>query len=137
MRKLFPKTSNHSFFLLSAFLAIFYTGCGDQQARQESTVSVETEVDFLLRMREERFISSNPDYGYLHIADINGLRHWGLYEHAPCRLEFPGVHIGAAPRLEFSIGILPEAWDHPGDGVRFEISAAASDGTSRLLYSEY
>ncbi|MBN2327833.1 MAG: sulfatase [Candidatus Omnitrophica bacterium] len=137
MHKQISLHSIYTFFLLSACLAALFAGCGEQQARRESTVSVDTEVDFVLRMREERFTTSNPNFGYLNIVEINGLRHWGIYEHAPCRLEFPDVYIGTAPRLEFSIGILPGAWEKPGDGVRFEISAVASDESSQILYSEY
>ncbi len=119
-----------------AFLCLFLCSCSPKDT-PPATVRIGTEMDFLLRMEEGKCTVSNPEYGKLTTGQINDIVHWGFFEHAPCRIEFPDIDIGPQPQLSFSIGILPHAWENSGDGVRFQVSAVLPSQETRILYSQY
>ncbi len=111
--------------------------CAPRQEPVETTVSVDTETDFTLRMEEGDCTIRDPKLAAFQMEVIDGVRHWGIFEHAPNRIEFPDVSIGPDAALEFAIGILPGAWSHPGDGVRFQISSISPLSGNQILYSRY
>jgi len=118
-------------------VSVFFSACGQPDQPLPVSVFVETETDFLLRLEENHYTASNPGLVKADTAVIGGIRHWGIFEHAPNRIEFPDVYIGSDARLEFAIGILEGAWGHGGDGVRFQISAVRPGQTPQILYSRY
>lgn len=113
------------------------SSCSPRRENIETQVAVDTETDFTLRMEEGDCVVGNAKLAQFQTGRINDITHWGIFEHAPCRIEFPDVYIGPEAYLEFSIGILEGAWSNPGDGVRFNIYALIPSVTEAIIYSRY
>ncbi|HQH73184.1 MAG TPA: hypothetical protein PK360_14020, partial [bacterium] len=123
--------------MVGLLAAAIFSSCSQPDHPAPRTVSVDTGTDFILRFEENRYTAAKPELARVDTAVIQGIRHWGIFEHAPNRLEFPDVYIGPDARLEFAIGILEGAWKNSGDGVRFQISARQSGRPPQVCYSRY
>ncbi|MFB3789341.1 MAG: sulfatase [bacterium] len=131
------KRSAWFFGMVGLLTAVFLPSCSQLDHPASLTVSVETETDFLLRFEENRYTAAKPGLARVDTAVIRGIRHWGIFEHAPNRVEFPDVYIGPDARLEFATGILEGAWKNSGDGVRFQISVQPSGRPLQVCFSRY
>jgi len=107
-------------------------GCGGSK-----TISVSTEYDFLLGLDTAEIEAPNPQFVRPAFAEIGDTAYWGIYQHAPSVVTFRDVYVGEGGEITFSIGILPGAWEHAGDGVRFEISVMTDTQPEITLYSRY
>ncbi len=115
--------------VLAAMLSV--AGCASK------TAPVDTTYDFLLGLDTAEVEAPNPSFVHPAFSEIADVPHWGIYQHAPSTVTFRDVYVGEQGEITFSIGILPGAWSHAGDGVRFEISAVSDPQTEIPLYSRY
>ena len=79
----------------------------------------------------------NPDFIELPDAELGEKGYWGIYAHAPAKIVFNDVYIGEKALMQFSLGILSNAWENEGDGVRFEVDAVDKEGSTKKLFSKY
>jgi hypothetical protein len=72
-------------------------------------------------------LTANVSDGYIKngIYEIDGVRKFSIFMHpisaASYTLRLPDTAAESSPRLEFSLGMLPESWSQAGDGVNFSI----------------
>jgi len=116
--------------LLSALLTSLLA-CGQQ------SVSINTEFDFLYLLDKAEIKSENPSFVYPIRHSLNDVPRWGIFSHAPSTIVYENIYIGENAALDFSIGILTDAWKQPGDGVKFQIAASNLDSATKTLFSKY
>lgn len=137
MNRFFPFIRTF-FIAFVAVLCLFLAfACDRSSVSRASVVSVDAEVDFILRMREKRYSIGDPAFGFPKIGEIGDLHSWGIFEQAPCRIVFPDVFVGSNARVDFAIGVLNGAWDKPGDGVRFQLSVVIPGQPPQIVYNRY
>jgi len=87
-------------------------------------------------------LSENVTEGYLKngMYEINGVRKFSIFMHplstAAYELKLPELEGDETLWLDFSIGMLPESWSQPGDGVNFSITLQTPNQVIDL-YSSY
>lgn len=80
-----------------------------------------------LMLWSETIMAPSPSHvSYQHVEIGKDLKE-SLFAHPPCRIV---MDTGESGKVVFSIGIKPEAWDLPGDGVWFMLSTEDPDGLS-------
>ncbi len=67
---------------------------------------------------------------------INGDTRRCLFMHPTSSAEFDLV-IPAKAKLTFAIGIPPDVWGQPGDGVGFSVTIVQSEDEQRVVYRRY
>ena len=60
-----------------------------------------------------------------------------LFEHPNAEVQFNGVAIPQNAVLQFGMGINPDVWDKPGDGVTFEITVVDEKSAKTMIFSGY
>jgi hypothetical protein len=75
----------------------------------------------------------------VHVIDVNMGRDKrpALFMHPQSSVEFPDVEVKPESVFVAGIGIRPDAWDKPGDGVDFTVSVRTADGGTADLFSHY
>ncbi len=122
-----------SSYILLSFL-ILLAGCSGQNTFESEILE---ENDFLLLLEDAEIISENDQFVEPALREIGGAMNWGIFQHAPSKINFPALFVGKEAYLDFSIGTLPDSWEREGDGIRFKITAIFPDGSEEILYSRY
>ena len=68
---------------------------------------------------------------------IAGDRRWCLSQHPDSEIVFRNVFVAEGARLQFGAGIHEFAWDHPSDGVMFEIKLVDQESKSTTVFSQW
>lgn len=128
------RASISSFFMLLIVLFLPLS-CGTQKL----SVPIDVEFDFLLELDTASIsgVMASPDRITLLDKNQNERTYWGIFQHAPGKITYKDVFVGENATLQFVFGILTGAWDKPGDGIRFEISANTPDSATQVLFSKY
>ncbi len=98
-------------------------------------------VDLLAMARGNRLRLDVPpganaiDYIQTKTLAIGGDTRQVLYMHPPSSATFQGRLLDEV-RLEFSMGLDPEVWDKPGDGVEFQVGLR-DGGMATTLFATY
>jgi hypothetical protein len=75
-------------------------------------------------------------YVYPRSFNIDGDTREVLFMHPTSSATFE-LRLPSRPSLEFAIGVDPEVWSKPGDGVEFEVDVTPSGGPTERLFTKY
>jgi hypothetical protein len=80
-----------------------------------------------------------PEARYVTVLKfaVAGEKREVLFMHPPSKATFPPRTIVVGTRLKFGIGVNEAAWDKPGDGVLFTVTASAPAKPPAELFSRY
>ena len=95
-------------------------------------------IEDILNRGKIILVGGQPQSRYIHASRLNihGREKKILFAHAPAKIEYR-VKVPVQSQLQFSIGLLPDAWSpEKGDGVLFEISLR-DDQSQRSIFSRY
>jgi hypothetical protein len=95
-----------------------------------------TMVD-LLKALPRATIQAAPASVHLIDVDMGSDKRPALFMHPQSSVEFPDVEVKTESVFVAGIGIRPDAWDKPGDGVDFTVSVRTADGGTADLFSHY
>lgn len=89
--------------------------------------------DFVQNISEAKVVSPGEKQVYEQIIDINSLPRRTIIALPPSEISFT-IPVEKNSFLAFAIGILPGAWDHIPQGVKFDIEISYGEG-SEILFS--
>jgi len=113
----------------------FLSGCSEDKSRAVKGTVV---YEFLTNGSSAEIAHHNRErISFGQEFTINNDKRAVLFEHPNAEIQFNTIAIPDKAVLQFGIGMSPESWSKPGDGVTFEITAVDEKSAKSLIFTSY